>query len=74
MRDHDHHAQQKRDRVEIDGAKGFLEAQGTDRNHRRATEEGDPRAVEPQAGNAADGDTNIGQDEDGERDDAFGQS
>ena len=46
VRNHDHHAEKKRDRVEIDGAKGFLEAQGTDRDHRRATEEGDPRAIE----------------------------
>ena len=71
MRDHDHHAEQERDRIEIDGAKGFLEAQGTDRDHRRAAKKGDAGAVEPQAGNAANGDANIGQDEDDERRDAF---
>ena len=71
MRNYDHHAKQKRDRIEIDGAKGFLEAQGTNRDHRGAAEKGDPRAVEPQAGNAADGHANIGQDEDDERRDAF---
>ena len=71
MRDHDHHAEQKRDRVEVDGAKSFLEAQGTDRDHRRAAKKGDARAVEPQAWNAAHGDADIGQREDDERGYAF---
>ena len=72
MRDHDHHAEQKRDGVEIDGVKGFLEAQGTDRDHRRAAEEGDARAVEPQARNPAHRHADIGQHEDDERYGAFG--
>ena len=72
MRDHDHHAEQKRDRVEIDGAEGLLEAQGTDRDHRRAAEEGDASAIETQARNAANGDANIGQRQDDERGCAFG--
>ena len=59
MRDYDHHAKQKRDRIEINGAKGFLEAQGTNRDHRGAAEKGNPRAVEPQTGNAADGHANF---------------
>jgi hypothetical protein len=72
MRNHDHHAQQEGDRVEVDCAKGFLEAQGTDRNHCRAAEKGDAGAVETQAGNAANGDAQIGQDEDDERGEVFG--
>ena len=72
MRDHDHHAQQKRDRVEIDGAESLLEAQGTDCDHRRAAEEGDASAIETQPWNAANGDANIGQREDDERGCAFG--
>ena len=60
MRDNDHHAQQKRDRVEIDGAKSFLEAQGAKRDHRRAAEKGDARAVETQTGNSAHRDANVG--------------
>ena len=72
MRDHDHHAEQKSDGVEIDRAKGVLEAQGPQRNHRRAAEEGDPSAVEPQARNAACRDANVGQDKDDERGEAVG--
>src|ERR1700722_10226313 len=71
MRDYDHHAKQKRDRIEIDGAKGFLEAQGTNRDHRGSAEKGDPRTIETRHGNAADRNANIGQDEDDERRDAF---
>ena len=73
MRDHDHHAEQKRDRVEIDGAEGVLEAQRPERDHRRAAEKGDARAVETQARNAAYRDADIGQDQDGERYSAFGR-
>ena len=62
---------EQRDGVEIDGPEGFLEAQGPERDHRRAAEEGDPRAVEPQARNAACRDPDIGQDEDDERGGAF---
>ena len=72
MRDHDHHAEKERDRVEVDGAKGFLETQGTDGDHRRAAKECDTGAVETQAGNPANGDANIGQRQDRKRRQAFG--
>ena len=72
MRDHDHHAEQKRDGVEIDGAKRFLEAQGAKRDHRRTAEESDPGAVEAQAWNAARRNANIGQNEDDERSEVLG--
>ena len=71
MRNHDHHAEQKRDRVEINGLKSFLETQRAKRDHRGAAEEGDARTIEPQARNAADGDADIGQRQDDERDHAF---
>ena len=60
VRHHDHHADQERDGVEVDGAEGLIEAQGAERDHRRAAEEGDARAVEAQAGNAAGRDPDIG--------------
>ena len=72
MRNHDHHAEQKRDRVEVDCAESFLEAQGPDRDHRRAAEESDARAVETQAWNPAYRDADIGQDQNDERYVAFG--
>ena len=49
MRNHDHHAEQKRDGVEIDSAKGFFEAQRPERDHCRAAEESNARAIETQA-------------------------
>ena len=72
MRDHDHHAQEKRDGVEVDGAEGFLEAQRPKRDHRRAAEEGDSRPVETKAGNAARRDPGIGEDENDEGGGAVG--
>src|ERR1700722_19993801 len=72
MRDHDHHAEQKRDRVEIDRAEGFLKAQGAKGDHRSAAEKGDAGAVEAQTRNAARRNADVGQDEDDERYGAFG--
>ena len=67
MRDHDHHAEEKRDGVEIDRAESVLEAQRAKRDHRRAAEEGDPSAIKTQTRNPPDRDAHIGQDEDDER-------
>ena len=72
MRDHDHHAEEERDGVEIDRAERLLEAQRAKRDHRRAAKERDPRPIEPEAGNAARRDPGIGQDEDDERRGAVG--
>ncbi len=71
VRDHDHHAEEERDGVEIDRPEGVLEAQRPKRDHRRAAEERDPRAIEPEAGNAARRDPDIGQDEDEKRRQTF---
>ena len=72
VRDHDHHAEEERDGVEIDRPKGVIEAQRAKRDHRRPAEEGDPRAIKPEAGNAARCDPDIGQDKNDERSSAFG--
>ena len=67
MGDHDHHAEEERDRVDVDGVKRLLEAKGAEGDHRRPAEEGDAGPVEAQARNAARRDAQIGQDEDGQR-------
>ena len=72
MCDHDHHAEEERDGVEIDRPERLLEAQGPKRDHRRAAKKCDPRAIEPESGNAARRDPDIGQDEDDERRGAVG--
>ena len=66
MRDHDHHAEEERDRVDVDGVERLLEAHGSERDHRRPAEKGDSRPVEAQAGHAAGGDADISEDEDRE--------
>ena len=66
VRNHDHHAEQQRDRVEVDGAEGFLQAQRAERDHRRPAQKGDAGPVEAQTGNAASRDAYIGQNEDRE--------
>ncbi len=71
VRDDDHHAEQKRDRIEVDRVERVLEAQGAERDHRRAAEKRDPRAIETQAGNAAGGDSGIGENQDRESREAF---
>jgi hypothetical protein len=72
MRDHDHHAEEERDGVEIDGVESLFETQRPERDHRRAAEECDPRPIEPQARDAARRDPDIGEDEDDEGGEALG--
>ena len=67
MGDHDHHAEKQCDRIEIDGAKGFLEAERPERDHRCAAKKGDPGPVESQARNAARCDPDVSQRKDRER-------
>src|SRR5262245_13851271 len=71
VRNHDHHAEKKRDRVEVDCAESLLEAKGPDGDHRRAAQESDARAVETQARNPAYRHADIGQNENDERYVAF---
>ncbi len=68
--DHDHHAEEQRDRIEVDRADSVVEAERPERDHRRPAEEGDAGAVEPQPGDAADRKAAVGQRENGERGDA----
>ncbi len=63
MRDDDHHADEQADRVPVDGAKGVVETDGADDDHRRAAEKGDAGAIEAQAGDATDGEAAIDKDE-----------
>ncbi len=64
MGDHDHHAEQQRDGVVVDRPEGVLERQGAEGDHRRPAQERDAGAVEPKAGNAAEREARIGQDQD----------
>ena len=72
MGDDDHHADEQRDRVPVDGAKGVVEAHPAEDDHRRAAEKGDAGAIEAQAGNAADRHPAIDEDEDDQGDGALG--
>jgi hypothetical protein len=47
LRDNDHHAQQKRDGVEIDGFEGFSEAQSPERDHQACADERDANTIDP---------------------------
>ena len=64
MGDHDHHAEEQRDGVEIDGAERLFEAEGPQRDHRRPAEKGDSHPVETEPGDAAGGHPDIRQQED----------
>ena len=68
--DDDHHAEQQRDRVPVDGVERLVEADAAEGDHRRAAEEGDAGAVEPEAGNAPDRHAAIDEDEDDRRGEA----
>ena len=59
MRDDDHHAEQQRDGVEVDGAVGLLEAQHAARHHQARAEQRRAGAVEPEPRYAAQGDDDI---------------
>ena len=47
LRDNDHHAQQKRDGVEIDGLEGLLEAQSPERDHQACADKRDAGTIDP---------------------------
>jgi hypothetical protein len=64
MRHHDHHAEQKRERVEIDGAISFVRRDCADRHHQRGARERDPGAIEPEPGNTPERDAAISEKED----------
>jgi hypothetical protein len=70
VRDHDHHAEQQRDGVEVNRLERFLQALGTERDHRRPAEKRDSRPVEAEPWNATDRHAGVGQDEDRESGDA----
>jgi hypothetical protein len=53
LRDNDHHAQQKRDGVEIDGFEGFLEAQSPERDHQACADKRDAGTVDPSSARGA---------------------
>jgi hypothetical protein len=57
---YDHHAQQQRHGIEIDGAIGLLRGERTDRQHQGDPAERDPGPVESQARDAAEGHAGIG--------------
>lgn len=64
MRHHDHHAEQQRNGVEIDGAIGIFHTECADGDHRRPPQQGDPCPVETEAWNTPDCDAGISQDKD----------
>jgi hypothetical protein len=66
----DHHSEQQRDRVPVDGVERLVEADAAEDDHRRAAEKGDTGAVEPEAGNAADRHAAVDEDEDDRRGEA----
>jgi hypothetical protein len=43
-------AEEKRDRIDVDGVKRLPETYGAEHEHRRAAEEGDPGAIEAPTG------------------------
>ena len=61
VRDHDRHAEQERDGVDVDGAEGLFERQRAAGDHRRPAEQRNPGAVEPQARKAAERGPEIGE-------------
>ena len=63
----DHHAEEERDRLEVDGAIGLAEAEHAEPDHEARAEQRGAGPVEPVAGQLADGDDEIGggEDEDG---------
>ena len=63
--DDDHHAQQQDDRVEVDCLGDFVERQRADRHHQARADQGGAGAVEPEAGQPADGQHQISHREDG---------
>jgi hypothetical protein len=60
----------QRDRVPVDGVERLVEVDAAEDDHRRAAEEGDAGAVEPEARNAADRHAAIDEDEDDRRGEA----
>ena len=55
----DHHAEQKRDGIEIDGFQRFIEAQRPQTNHQACADEHYAGAVDPQPGRAAESHSRI---------------
>jgi hypothetical protein len=68
VRDHDHHTEQERDGVEVDGAIGASSRQRSEGNHQACTDEGRTRAIDFESRKAADGYCEIGDGEDRDRD------
>ena len=64
----DHHAEQQRDRVEIDRAIGFIERDDAKRDHQARAEQRRAGAIEPVARQLADGHDQIGRREYGDGD------
>src|ERR1700731_2741693 len=67
LRDNDHHAQQKRDGVEIDGFEGFFEAQSPERDQQACPNERDVGAIDPSSRPPAESDAGISRNEDHDR-------
>ncbi len=63
MRDDQHHAEQQRDRAEIDRAIGLVERQRAAGDHQRRAQERRAGAVQPQEGQSAEGDDQVGRGE-----------
>jgi len=64
VRHHDHHAEQERERVEVDRAIGFIRRDCADRHHQRRASERNAGAVEPEPGNAPERNARISQKKD----------
>jgi len=62
--EHDHHAEQEEDRVQVDGGERSVEVQHAARHHGHRTEERSRGAIEAQAGQALQRDHHVGEEED----------
>ena len=63
----DHHAEEERDRLHVDGGEGLVEAEDAGRHHQAGAEQRRAGAVEPVAGQLADGHDHVGGGEDEDR-------
>ena len=59
VRHHDHHAEQKHDRIVVDGSVCFLKGKDIEGNHQAGADNGCARAIHAEPGQSADGQYKI---------------
>ena len=69
VRDEHHHAEEQHQRAEVDVAVGLVERDDAGGDHQRGADDGGAGAVDSQVRGAADGEDEIGEEEDGAGDD-----